>query len=421
MKRMLQGLPWLVITAGVILSPALAAKSVRVHSCSAQPTLSADLPDPNVSFDTVDHIIAAFNSARKLENCDVPLRIDPDTYNAASREQRILLLMNAERRDRGLDALRLDATLLSEIARNHAEEMLHYKYDGWILTQSINAPNKFVLDRYLTNPKMRRIAHVAAAENIARGAGGAARAVYSFMYQGSRESKPWVYRQAVLGYLSPKDGPGHYDSIGIGRSGFGPLFASEFYVVDFLEGRYKPSRARHDPFPIISPPTIVDSNTVQVTNVRENSDGSASGVAESPGLSFISALSAIRTGRSLRYLQLQQATAPGERALLPRNSRPYTQWLSMAEAIISIVTALTPAHPHPSKPCRRLLRKRKTALNGVTQRALSPCGQAFTPLNVSKRTRLANSPGSPTAVVFETMNGAKCLTPDRQSASLRLR
>ena len=131
MKRMLQGLPWLVITAGVIFSPALAAKSVRVHSCSAQPTLSADLPDPNVSFDTVDHIIAAFNFARKQENCDVPLRIDPDTYNAASNEQRILLLMNAERRDRGLDALRLDATLLSEIARNHAEEMLHYKYDGW--------------------------------------------------------------------------------------------------------------------------------------------------------------------------------------------------------------------------------------------------------------------------------------------------
>ena len=285
MKRMLQRLPWLVIMVGAILSPALAAKSVRGHSCSAQPTLSADLLDPNPGFDTIDHIIAAFNSARKQENCDVPLRIDPDTYNAASREQRILLLMNAERRDRGLDALRLDATLLSEIARNHAEEILHYKYDGWNPHSSpINAPNKFVLDRYLTNPKMRRIAHVAAAENIARGDGGAARAVYSFMYQGSRESRPWGYRQAVLGYLSPTGGPGHYDWIGIGESGFGPLFAAEFYVVDLLEGRYKPSRVPFSHFPMMSPPTIVNSNTVQVKNVRENR--SASGVAGVTGVVF---------------------------------------------------------------------------------------------------------------------------------------
>src|SRR3712207_7361002 len=53
----------------------------------------------------------------RSEGCQVSLSIDPAAYDAASPEQQTLMLVNAERRERGLPTVQLDTTLISRIDR----------------------------------------------------------------------------------------------------------------------------------------------------------------------------------------------------------------------------------------------------------------------------------------------------------------
>jgi uncharacterized protein YkwD len=265
-------------------------------TCTPQATLPADVSDPNAAFDTAAHVIASFNFARQQEGCNVPVTIDPATYDAASSQQQMLLLLNAERQDRGLGALQLDSTLLSQIQLNHGRELFQYNYfTANPHSSPINQPNKNPWDRDLANPAISGHSSLCCAENIAPGGtlivpgrDSAGLAVYTFMYRDSRSS--WGHRQNILGYdfLIDKT-PGRYNWVGIGVAPGGAPY-DVFYVLDFFQDSssnpYTPPTTADTQPPTMNPPTIVDANTVQVTNVQDNSDGSTNGVAGVTGVVF---------------------------------------------------------------------------------------------------------------------------------------
>jgi uncharacterized protein YkwD len=320
MKRIFRRMTWLLMIAGMIVSLVVLAAPgpVQAATCTPKATLPADVSDPNAAFDTGAHVIASFNFARQQEGCNAPLSIDPATYDAASPQQQMLLLINAELQDRGLGALQLDATLLSQIQLNHGRELFQYNYFTTNPHSSpINQPNKNPWDRDLANPAISDHSSLCCAENIAPGRtlivpgqDSAGLAVYTFMYRDSASS--WGHRQNVLGYAPLVDNaPGHYNWIGIGVATGGAPY-DVFYVLDFFgdspSSPYTPPSTADTQPPSMSPPTIVDSNTVQVTNVQDDSDGSTNGVAGVTGVVFYIG-AAVQNGKFQTLAATQ--TAPG--------------------------------------------------------------------------------------------------------------
>jgi uncharacterized protein YkwD len=284
---MFRRLTCLLLMTGMIVSFAVLWAPGLVHAatCTPQATLPADIP-PNGPLDTGANVIATFNNARQQEGCNVSLSIDPAAYDAATPQMQELMLVNAERQDRGLGMLQLDATLLSQIDLNHSQEMVQYNYFGH--SSPINQPGgkNDSITRITVNPAVNGHTTLCCAENIA-GGGPAGDAIYRFMYVDSASN--WGHRQNILGYASLVDtAPGHYTWIGIGIA-MGGQFG--FYsTLDFLQDStsttYTPPATADTQPPTMSPPTIVDANTVQVTNVHDDSDGNTTGAAAVTGVVF---------------------------------------------------------------------------------------------------------------------------------------
>jgi uncharacterized protein YkwD len=172
-------------------------------------------------------VIATFNHARQQEGCKVSLSIDPTAYDAATPRMQELLLVNAERQDRGLGVLQLDTTLLSQIDLTHSRELVQYNY--FAHSSPINEPggNNDSFTRLTVNPAINGH-NDGLGENIA-GGGPAADAIYRFMYEDSASN--WGHRQNILGFSGGT--PGHYDWIGIGIATGGQV---GFYsTLDFLD------------------------------------------------------------------------------------------------------------------------------------------------------------------------------------------
>src|SRR5207248_8976224 len=129
MKHISQRLTWALMMTGVLVSLAVVTTPVPVHAdtCAPIATLPADLV-LRYPLDTGANVIASFNDARQQEGCNVSLSIDPAAYDAATPQQQTLMLVNAERQDRGLPTLQLDTTLMSQILMNHLSEMKQYIY-----------------------------------------------------------------------------------------------------------------------------------------------------------------------------------------------------------------------------------------------------------------------------------------------------
>ena len=252
------------------------AKVKKHDTCAPQATLPADIP-ANGPLDTGANVIATFNNARQQEGCAVPLSIDPAAYDAATPQMQTLMVVNAERQDRGLPALQLDSTLLSQISMNHSKEFVQYNY--FAHPSPINQPGgkNGSSDRITVNPAVN--GQFCCAENIA-GGGPAADAIYRFMYVDS--SSNWGHRTNILGFNANVDAnAGHYNWIGIGIATGGQF---GFYTtLDFLENSaatpYTPPATADTQPPTMSPPTILDANTVQVTAVQDDSNGGAGGAA----------------------------------------------------------------------------------------------------------------------------------------------
>ncbi len=286
--------------------------SAKIHShstarCTPQATLPADIP-ANGTFDTGANVIATFNNARQQEGCAAPLSIDPAAYDAATPQMQELMVVNAERQDRGLGALQLDSTLLSQIDMNHSKEFVQYNYFDH--PSPINQPGgkNDSSSRITVNPAVK--GQFCCAEDIA-GGGPAADAIYRFMYVDSDSN--WGHRSNILGYNANVDtNPGHYTWIGIGIATGGQF---GFYTtLDFLEDSpatpYTPPAAADTQAPTMSPPTVVDANTVQVTGVRDNSDGGSGGVAGVTSVVFYVG-SAVGTNGSTFQTVVATQTTPG--------------------------------------------------------------------------------------------------------------
>src|SRR5579884_2215741 len=198
MKRFFQRLVWVLMIAGAFVSLATLSTPASAHadaSCTPNATLPADIPASG-PLDTGANVIATFNNARQQEGCNIPLSIDPAAYDAATPQMQEWMLVNAERRDRGLPELQLDTTLMSQIDLNHSREMVQYNY--FAHNSPINQPggNNSSFARLTVNPAID--GHWdGLGENIA-GGGPAGDAIYRFMYEDA--SSNWGHRKNILGY-----------------------------------------------------------------------------------------------------------------------------------------------------------------------------------------------------------------------------
>jgi hypothetical protein len=123
-------------------------------------------------------------------------------------------------------------------------------------------------------------------------------------------SSNWGHRQNILGYCcGTAPTSGHYTWIGIGIATGGQF---GFYsTLDFLEDSnattYTPPTTADTQPPSMSPPTIVDANTVQVTNVQDESDGTQA--AAVTGVVFYVGSAVDNSGNFLTVVATQTATA----------------------------------------------------------------------------------------------------------------
>jgi uncharacterized protein YkwD len=251
-------------------------------------------------------VIATFNNARQQEGCTVSLSIDPTAYDAATPQMQALMVVNAERQDRGLPVLQLDTTLMSQIDLNHSGEMAQYNYQAH--PSPINQPggNNSPFARLTVNPAID--GHWdGLAENIAWGYSTPAAAIYGFMYQDANSN--WGHRQNILGYSNGT--PGHSTWIGIGIATGGTF--GFYYTLDFLDdansAKYTPPATADTQAPTMNPPTIVDANTVQVTNVQDDSDGTQA--AAVTGVVFYVGSAVDPSGKFLTVVAKQDPATPG--------------------------------------------------------------------------------------------------------------
>lgn len=323
-RRRLASMPFLLVTSVLVLlvvllsacgsssasiGQATSTSTIKKHDtgCTPQSTIPANVANPPAAFDSGANVIANFNFARQQEGCTVPLNIDPAAYDAATPQMQMLLLFNAERQDRGLPAVQLDSTLLSQIDLNHSKEMAQYNYQDH--PSPINQPGgkNDAFSRFTVNPLIK--AQFCCAAIIAWGWGTAAQATYGWMYQDANSS--WGHRQNILGYNSNLDAnPGHSNWVGIGIATGGSF--GFYYSADFLQDSaatpYVPPTTADTQPPTLNPPTVVDANTVQVTGVKDDSDGGTS-VAGVTSVVFYSGTAVAADGSTFQTVVATQTTA----------------------------------------------------------------------------------------------------------------
>jgi len=263
------------------IAPFQGATGARASGvCSPIASLSADVPATGNWLDTAANVIAAFGQARQAEGCSQPLSIDAAAFDKATPQMKMFMLFNAERVDRGLGALQLDQTLLSQIDVNHSREMAEYNYFGH--PSPINHPgSQHVGDRLLANPAIATT-YQRWAENIAAGYTPAG-AVYAYMYTDS--SSAWGHRHNILGYTGSTFGA--YNWVGVGVYNGGSY--GVYYSSDFLQGSYTPPSIADTTAPALSAPVVTSGSpggtvSVQASGVADS--GAAPGVAGLTGVVF---------------------------------------------------------------------------------------------------------------------------------------
>ncbi len=307
MKHIFRRLTWLLMMTGVLVPLVGLATPGLVYAdatCAPRATLSADIP-PSGSLDTGADVIATFNNARQQEGCTVSLSIDPAAYDAATPQMQEWMLVNAERRDRGLRELQLDTTLMSQIDLNHSREMVQYNY--FAHNSPINQPggNNSSFARLTVNPAID--GHWdGLGENIA-GGGPAGGDIYRFMYQDA--SSNWGHRKNILGYSGGTPGHSTWIGIGIATGGTFGFYSTLDFLDDANSAKYTPPATVDTQSPTMDPPTIVDANTVQVTSVQDDSDGTQA--AAVTGVVFYVGSAVDPDGNFLTVVAKQDPATPG--------------------------------------------------------------------------------------------------------------
>ncbi len=248
----------LALGAGAVTGP----HAYAAAACSPTTTPTAD-DTPPADFSSDANIIGNFTAARQAEGCATTFTL-PAGFDGLSPQQQMLALFNTERADRGLGALQLDGTLLSQISLNHSREMAQYAYFDH--PSPINQPTG-VFARFTVNPAIAHASH-GEGENISAGQSTAASAVYGFMYQDSQSA--WGHRHNILG---------NFDWVGIGIAPGTPTSPfTPYYTDDFLQDSpatpYTPPATANTNAPSLNAPTLAGS-VATVTNVVEQGDPTA--------------------------------------------------------------------------------------------------------------------------------------------------
>ncbi len=221
----------------LVLAAPLLVVSSR-HPVAAQVAGRADIaasPDYLRSGSERD-AIAAIDHARQHEGLH-PLQLPADYWQLSAVQQQFVLV-NLERTDRGLPALRMDATL-SQMAAAYSKQML----DLGFFSHTSPIGGSFA-ERVNSNPAIATQYRLAA-ENLAGNPVAAAGAMYEYLYDDAAEA--WGHRNDIL---DP-----HFTLVGIGlvRGGvYGTISAQEFLAPSASYQARSPDRTA--PAITIAPP-----------------------------------------------------------------------------------------------------------------------------------------------------------------------
>jgi hypothetical protein len=173
-----------------------------------------------------------------------------------SGQQQMLTLFNLEREARGETALKLDSTLLSQIALNHSQEMLQYGY--FAHASPINSAGKESLVNVARDTVNPAFSKEFFGENVASGFANAAVATFGYMYEDAEQE--WGHRGAIL--------QGGFTWAGIGVT-INPVH--NYYTDDFGEfkGAYTPP-ATADTSPPLMGEVSSANGVATVTGVADN-------------------------------------------------------------------------------------------------------------------------------------------------------
>lgn len=233
-------------------------------ACStANPAANAADPFP-LDWSSDQAIQTNFTNARMREGC--PALILPAGFAAMSPQEQMLSLFNIERTVRGLPALKLDSTLLSQIALNHNTEMVKYRYFAHSSPINLGFAARITINPSLAFPKSTSQGEIIAA------ARNSAEAVYSFMYfdgAGSRNlsctaaTDPgcWGHRRTILGNFN-------WVGIGVTLNAVGSQWGN-YQTADFVMAPDYTPPATADTTPPVMGQISFSGGTATVTGVAD--------------------------------------------------------------------------------------------------------------------------------------------------------
>jgi uncharacterized protein YkwD len=247
----------LTIAAAAALCLSLVSASLAQAAC---PTTNPAADFGQANFGSDAEIQTSFTSARAAEGCNTPLVL-PAGYDAMTPQQQNLWLFNNEREVRGETALKLDPTVMSQIALTHSQEEAQYSYFSHASPINQKGKQTFVsgVVRDTVNPAFSKEFF---SETLASGFTTPAQAVFGYMYQDSQST--WGHRATIL------QAAFNWVGIGIVLKAGGEQF-SNYYSEDFgvIKANYTPPTKADTAAPLIGPVTYANG-TATVTGVSDN-------------------------------------------------------------------------------------------------------------------------------------------------------
>jgi len=202
---------------------------------------------------------STFTAARAAEGCATPLVL-PAGYDAMTPQQQMLALFNLEREARGETALKLDPTIMSQVALEHSQEMATYSYFSH--ASPINQKGKQTFTSGVVRQEVNPVfAGVFFGENLAAGDSTAAQAVFSYMYEDAEQQ--WGHRGAIL------QGAFNWTGIGVLLNAGGEY--GNYWTDDFatIKGEYTPPATADTKPPVLGPVSYANG-VATVTGVADN-------------------------------------------------------------------------------------------------------------------------------------------------------
>lgn len=241
----------LVVAAGLCLAGVSSAEAA-CSTANPSPGISAGEGigfTPGIYSEVPDKTIEEiFTKARATQGC--PALVLPAGYDALSYQEKVLWLVNSEREIRAMTPLKLDGSLMSQIALNHSREMATYGYENH------NSPIFPLAKRQTTDPALPPPGF---AENISFQF-PAALGVYTWIY--NDEASKWAHRENAL---NP-----NFNWVGIGAVFAAGSKDENYFTADFInQSTYAPPAAADTGAPVLGPVTY-SNGTASVTGVADS-------------------------------------------------------------------------------------------------------------------------------------------------------